>query len=770
MTILFVIISGFSIAFSIFAHYMKEENKSQLSKMLDDLYMDTITDNKKLALLEAQNYANLLTLKQENLASLEELYKQIAITNRNISVAIYGKNKEIIYSNLPVVISNSSVFTQKSRENTCWLAGDLGDGIYAYALVPIKQKENVLSGYVLTCVLLSNEVYIKRLHDIYGIDASIFYKETRIVTTVIENDQAAIGTKLSNDIATQLLISESEYLGQSNVLGVPYLAVYKSFGNEEEQPIGIIGIGISMKSYQRAKAGMFIGIILLGLLLLFLARIFSDRWLHKSIILPMIQTTDALVEVAEGNKSFKEHIQKNTQYLEFNHLNDAICKLIEKLQASQIKIEKIAYVDELTQIQNRSSLLKKYEQLTDDLFDNIRFLIHLKLDHLRIINELAGHKEGDRLIIYMGNCLVKTLKELKAYELYRFGGNEFVICCDSSVVAQEVEELVKSILICFNDPRNSNYYALDVPLSIGIAESSEDMHSIEDLLLNAIFATNEAKHQTKSRYLFYNQEMGERIRKRNELEEDLKVAIVNRELFLVYQPKMNVKTGQCDSVEALIRWNHPKRGLVSPLDFIDLAEESGLIILIGKWVLEQACMMNREIQDKYQKPLKIAVNISTLQLNREDFVRMVLEILLFHQIEPQYLELEITESVLIDSLASAVEKLQQLYVLGVGISIDDFGKGYSSLAYLRKLPITTLKIDKLFIDDIEEDEDTLVGDIIELGHHMGLKIIAEGVETEAQLRFLESAECDYIQGYLYGKPMKAEDLYLFLEKEENKNR
>jgi EAL domain-containing protein (putative c-di-GMP-specific phosphodiesterase class I) len=236
-------------------------------------------------------------------------------------------------------------------------------------------------------------------------------------------------------------------------------------------------------------------------------------------------------------------------------------------------------------------------------------------------------------------------------------------------------------------------------------------------------------------------------------------------LFLVYQPKMNSKTGFCDSFEALARWNHATRGMISPVEFIELAEESGLINFIGKWILDQACSRIHQIKVKYQKQLKMAVNISTVQLNSEDFVRVVKDTLQKYQLEPEYLELEITESVLIDSSNGIVEKLRQLHEYGVEISIDDFGKGYSSLAYLRKLPISTLKIDKMFIDEIGVDGDVLVGDIIKLGHHMGLKTIAEGVETQEQLSYLTDSGCDRIQGYIYSKPMKTEQLNDFLEKE-----
>jgi EAL domain-containing protein (putative c-di-GMP-specific phosphodiesterase class I) len=274
----------------------------------------------------------------------------------------------------------------------------------------------------------------------------------------------------------------------------------------------------------------------------------------------------------------------------------------------------------------------------------------------------------------------------------------------------------------------------------------------------------QVKQSTKNNYLFYDTAMSRAIIERQSMENDLRGALEKEELFLVYQPKLNLKSGKCDAVEALIRWQHPVRGLVSPLEFITIAEETGMIIEIGNWVLEQACLKIKEINAASQNLVKVSVNVSTVQMLREDFVQNAIKTMIKHGIEPRTLELEITESVLIESLSTSVEKLRQLLVLGVDISIDDFGKGFSSLAYLKHLPISTLKIDKMFIDEIEVSDGTMVGDIIDLGHHLGLKIVAEGIETEKQLRYLESVDCDSIQGFYYARPLKIEDLKAFLMK------
>lgn len=281
----------------------------------------------------------------------------------------------------------------------------------------------------------------------------------------------------------------------------------------------------------------------------------------------------------------------------------------------------------------------------------------------------------------------------------------------------------------------------------------------------AEIAMYEVKENSKNDYMFYNPAMTERLLNRQELEEELNYALEKNELFLVYQPKYNIEGKRAGSVEALVRWKNRKRGIVPPNEFIDIAEETGLIHPIGQWVLEEACRFLKKMHQDYSKEFKVAVNISAIQLLRDDFVKNVFETLLRYDIEPKYLELEITESVLIDFLESSVDKLRQLYALGVEIAIDDFGKGYSSLAYLTELPITTVKIDKMFVDDIGFKDNSLVADIIDIGHRMNLDVVAEGVETKEQVRYLREANCDIIQGYYYSKPLIEEDAKRFLLKQ-----
>ncbi|MBN2222063.1 MAG: EAL domain-containing protein, partial [Vallitaleaceae bacterium] len=347
-------------------------------------------------------------------------------------------------------------------------------------------------------------------------------------------------------------------------------------------------------------------------------------------------------------------------------------------------------------------------------------------------------------------------------------GDEFGICTSDKVEEDRVFDLAKILNDSFSEPFYTDEHVLYASLSIGIRFNEEGYLSLDDIMNQAEIAMYEVKQTGKSNYALYREEMSESLMRRRELEEELKGALERNELYLVYQPKMMIATGACYGFEALLRWKSEKRGFVSPEIFIDIAEETGLIHSIGQFVIEEACKFSTELNRSRENKYKISVNVSAIQLLREDFMEKFLETIVKYQIQPQELEVEVTESVLMNYMESAVKKLRQLFVLGIDIAIDDFGKGYSSLAYLKTLPVSVVKIDKLFVDDIIENEDLIIEDIIDIGHRMGLKVIAEGVELKEQLDYLKDKNCDSIQGYYYSRPLMKEHLLQFLEQQEAK--
>lgn len=434
------------------------------------------------------------------------------------------------------------------------------------------------------------------------------------------------------------------------------------------------------------------------------------------------------------------------------------------------EMELIAYYDELTQLPNKFMLFSHYEEEKKGNKTKSKkhpsFFMYMDVDNLKRVNDLHGHIVGDRIIIGIAKYMESILISFPGYELFRLDGDEFGICTSDSVDEESVFRLAKILNDSFSEPFYTDEHVLYASLSIGIRFNDNDRLSLDEIMNQAEIAMYEVKQTGKSNFTLYREEMSESLMRRRELEEELKGAVEKNELYLVYQPKMLIETGECYGFEALLRWKSEKRGFISPEIFIEIAEETGLIHSIGQFVIEEACKFSKELNRDRDKKYKISVNVSAIQLLREDFMERFLETIVKYRIQPQELEVEVTESVLMNFMESAVKKLRQLFVLGIDIAIDDFGKGYSSLAYLKTLPVTVVKIDKLFVDDILENEDLIIEDIIDIGHRMGLKVIAEGVELKEQLDYLKEKNCDSIQGYYYSRPLIKEHLIEFLERQD----
>jgi diguanylate cyclase (GGDEF)-like protein len=437
----------------------------------------------------------------------------------------------------------------------------------------------------------------------------------------------------------------------------------------------------------------------------------------------------------------------------------------EELQEYQSKLHTIAYFDHLTGLHNRSSL---YETLLHEFKDDVhtnKAMLFIDTDNFKFINDTLGHAFGDKLITAIGHRLSSISGCTN--NVYRIGGDEFIIWLKNYQQAAEIEELAESVLQSFKRPFGIGNTILYETVSIGISLCPEHCATADEMLTYADIAMYQAKKSGKNRYMFYNQLMMASVNERMVIEKNLHTALDNNEFELYYQPQIDMKNGKISGFEALIRWNSAELGSVSPTKFIDIAEDTHLIIPIGEWVLRNACFFIKNLHLQGYSDLTISVNISILQLLQEDFINIVTQALEFINLNPNYLELEITESVLMESYDAIYDKLQWLREKGVKLALDDFGKGYSSLSYLAQLPITTLKIDKTFIDNISESEEdaSITGTIVMIGKKMGLTVVAEGVETKEQLNYLLEHKCSKIQGYYYSKPLP-QDKAIKLIKEE----
>lgn len=437
--------------------------------------------------------------------------------------------------------------------------------------------------------------------------------------------------------------------------------------------------------------------------------------------------------------------------------------ITEKLKAQEY-INKLSYTDLLTKLPNRTLFDIELDGFVKrGIKDKMSFaLLALDIDNFKYINDSFGHSIGDNLLKEITEKLKTVVRD--ADFIARVGGDEFVIIVDNVEFDEEIGLLCKDILSLFDEPFKIGINKINLGTSIGISVFPNDGDNKEQLLRSADTALYKAKEIGKNRFLFHTPQMNKDVSKKLELDEFLRETITNEGFDVFYQPKSCFQQGKFVGAEALIRWNHPKLGFVSPLDFIPYAEESGLIIPIGNLVLKRVCE-KISFLEKQGICVRIAVNISSVQLDEDDFVENVQAILREKECNTKYLEFEVTESKIMNNVEVNIKKLTEIKKLGIKISIDDFGTGYSSMSYLQKLPVDTIKIDKSFIDNVPNSEDgnLIVKGILALTKGLSLETVAEGVETQEQKDFLKENGCDILQGYLYSKPLGDDDFAKFVE-------
>ncbi len=445
---------------------------------------------------------------------------------------------------------------------------------------------------------------------------------------------------------------------------------------------------------------------------------------------------------------------------------DEILTVNEKIRVSEEKLSYLAYYDSLTGLANKLSL---YEVAGFIFTEETKgaALLFIDIDNFKYANDTLGHAFGDKLIIKVSERLTSLLRT--DCSLYRLSGDEFIIIMSSIEGKEQAQEYASFLLAEFMkdfDSLNSN---LKISLSMGIAIYPEHGSDLEQLLKYADIAMYHAKESGRKRFVIYDSVMNETFAERVAMEKYLQKGLDQKEFELYYQPQLDIKTNKITGFEALLRWNSPELGRVSPLKFIKVAEDTHFIIPLGTWVLERACEFLYQLRQRGFNELTVSVNISILQLFQADFPDIVNETLRQYRVEPDRLELEITESILMESFERIASRLQRLRDNRIGIALDDFGKGYSSLNYLKQLPITTMKIDKSFVDQITEGNKVeLVGHIVSIGKDMGICVVAEGVEHPCQLSYLIEHDCDKIQGFLFSRPVPEQEVLRLLEENNKK--
>lgn len=448
-----------------------------------------------------------------------------------------------------------------------------------------------------------------------------------------------------------------------------------------------------------------------------------------------------------------------------------VTRMRRMVRHTEAHLDYLAHSDPVTGLPNRHAFNARlaFALSKVDQFGGMVGLLFLDLDNFKSVNDSLGHQNGDRVLKLVSQRLIGILRTTDT--ICRIGGDEFAVILESTISSKESEAVATKLLTALGAPFVIDNTDMYVTASIGLSMYPADTTDLQALTRNADTAMYQAKSSGKNAFERFHPDMEQRAKKRVQLENSLRKALERDELRVFFQPQISIATRRIVAVEALLRWEHPQLGLIQPLEFITIAEESGLIVPLGKWVLEAACQQAARWSAEGMRELSMAVNLSVRQMREESLVEDILSVLDRTGIAPGQLELEITETVLMENVDENVRLLNQLKAKGVRIAVDDFGTGYSSMAYLKRFPIDQLKIDRTFIADLPDDveDKAITTAIIAMAHSLGVIVVAEGVETAAQLAFLEENGCDRVQGYFLGAPLPGPHITALLRAQQESN-
>lgn len=524
-------------------------------------------------------------------------------------------------------------------------------------------------------------------------------------------------------------------------------------------------------------------IFLILLIIVMIVSIQISKSIATKYTLPILELSQKMQNAADGQLDVQCNMEREDEFgILSNNFNqmmhiistnyNEISEARKELEANQAElqnnyhnIEKLASTDALTGLYNRMAFFKYTTEILSDSPGGLKnhAVIFIDLDGFKSINDTLGHDYGDMLLKAVSSKLASFINEDDI--LARNGGDEFVIFKRQITGREELEDFLTTLVSIATHPFVLNDETVHITLSAGVALFPQNGLSLSELMKNADIAMYSSKNTGKNSYTFFSSSMEDEINRRNDLVDILRDAIENKDIYLLYQPQADISTGEIIGCEALMRLNSPIVGFVSPDEFIPVAEECGLIDELGEWALFEACSFNQRLIDAGFKPLQISVNVSTAQLRGDRLIRAIEALPEKTSMPLKYLEIELTESVLMKNFEHNLTLINRMKELGIQIALDDFGTGYSSFSYLTRIPINTLKIDKSFIAGICENEnDTYIaGTIIRLAHQLGITVIAEGVETIEQLKILQEQMCDILQGYFFSRAISEEDFIELLK-------
>ncbi|TBU99154.1 hypothetical protein DNJ95_01520 [Stutzerimonas kirkiae] len=472
-----------------------------------------------------------------------------------------------------------------------------------------------------------------------------------------------------------------------------------------------------------------------------------------------------LVESRKDGQLYPQWVRLRVARDERGEITNIIAFVSDVSQRRQVeeRLRYLTHYDELTGLANRRQLQEQLQEACQHIRPGSSLtLLYIDLDRFKILNDSLGHEVADRLLYQISRRLMHTLPNAEA--IARLSGDEFAILLDTHQSLSSLSQIGRKLLSKIRKPILIENRELVISASIGISLMPEHARDPSDLLRRANIAMQQAKHLGGNTLQFFTDGLRTSSLEKLQMEHELRKALSSGQLEVFYQPRLDLHSKRIEAVEALVRWRHPEHGLIAPGQFIDLAEETGLIIPLGEQVLRQACQQTHQWRQAGEADLRVSVNLSVKQLRQGNFVSLVRQVLEETGLAPERLELELTESQLLDDIDNAINICRQLRALGVQLAIDDFGTGYSSLSYLKRFPVNYVKIDRSFISelDLTDEGAAIARAIIAMVHALGLKAVAEGVEIQAQMDFLAAQGCDEVQGYLLCKPVEAARLLEFI--------
>jgi diguanylate cyclase (GGDEF)-like protein/PAS domain S-box-containing protein len=496
-----------------------------------------------------------------------------------------------------------------------------------------------------------------------------------------------------------------------------------------------------------------------------------DRLQEQSRIMSRIKSGKLVdhfetVRLGKGNKPTDVSVTISPVRDGVNNIVGAskVARDISQRKEAQARIQHLAHYDSLTGLPNRTLLADRMRMAIAQAarYSHRLALLFVDLDRFKLVNDSLGHEIGDKLLKAVAERMQSSVRQSDT--ISRVGGDEFIILLSQIDTAEDAGHVAQKIIAALSQPYKIEEHELILTASVGISIYPDSAKDASSLMRNADASMYSAKEAGRNGYQFYSADLVSRATERLSLERDLRGAVERNEIFAVYQPQIELASRRVVGAEVLMRWRHPKRGLVPPASFIPVAEDSGLILPLGEVVLRESCLQARHWFEEYGIDVSVAVNVSAVQFRQEDFVDVVFQVLEETGLASGRLELEVTESVVMQDVESVIQKMRILNARGIKVAIDDFGTGYSSLSYLRQLVLDRVKIDRSFVRDLPGNPDAaaIVRAIVAMGRSLGLRVIAEGVETEEQAKFLQSIECDESQGYLYAKPMVVNEFETWL--------